>query len=258
MFRTEVVKLTPELAANLLAKNSTNRPVSKATIERYERAIKRGEWALNGEPIIVFKNDTLGDGQHRCIAVQRTGIAIDTVIMYGIDPNTFGTLNGGKPRNSSDILAINGEVNAHHLSSAARAFLLSQLTGRDAYCITTLQIEKCVEDHPHLRYWVQKYCSAKNAKLFPSALCGYMAIASEKYGFEKLDSFFKHLATGADLAQGDPALVLRERFIAQTKVSRISTTHARAFMVKAINAHVLGKKLAFLRFSEGEPMPKVL
>jgi hypothetical protein len=258
MFKTEIVKLTPELAGNLLANNSINRPVSKATIDRYERAIKRGEWALNGEPIIVFANGDLGDGQHRCIAVKKTGIPIDTVIMYGIDPSTFGTLNGGKPRSSSDILAINGEANAHILSAAARAFLLSQLTGRDGNCITSLQIEKCVEDHPHLRYWTQKYCAAKKAKLIPSALCGYMAIASEKYGFEKLDKFFEQLSTGVDLAEGDPAFVLRERFIAQTKVSRISNNHAKAFIVKAINAHVLGKKLKFLRFSEGEPIPKII
>jgi hypothetical protein len=258
MIRTEITRLTPQLAGELLSKNTGNRPVSRATTERYERAIKRGEWALNGEPIIVFSNGALGDGQHRCIAVQKTGIPIDVVVLYGVDPSTFDTLNGGKPRSSSDVLAINGEVNARHLSSAARTYLSASLTGRDVVCITSIQIKHCIEDHPHLRYWVQKYCGNKKAKLIPSGICGYLAIASEKYGFEKLDQFFEKLITGANLEQSDPAFVLRERFIAQTKVSRLSTRHAQAFIVKAINAHILGKKLTFLRFTDGEATPKVL
>lgn len=259
MITTQIVKLTPELATSLLAKNSKNRPISKSTVDAYVRAIRRGEWALNGEPIIVFTDDTLGDGQHRCLAVQKAGIPIDAIIMYGIAPDTFGTLNAGKPRNSSDILAIKGELNTRTLTTATRAYLTTQLSGRDAATITALQIEKCVDEHPHLRYWVQRYVSTtRRLNLFPSSLCGYLAVASEKYGIEKLDSFLSGLTTGVGLVQGDPALVLRDRFIAQTRARRLSATHAQAFIVKAINAHLLGKKLPFLRLVDGEATPKIV
>lgn len=258
MIRSEVVKLTPELATYFLSNNRTNRPISKSTIERYVRAIYRGEWKLNGEPIIILEHGGLGDGQHRCIAVQKTGIAIDTVVIYGIDPKAFPTFDGGKPRNSADTLSIKGEVNTRVLSSAAREYLTCKLEGRDAYCITTVQIEKCIEDHPHLRYWAQKYCGARNMKLFPSYICGYLTIASERYGFEKMDLFFDQISTGKNLSDGDPALILRERFMNQSKVNRIGTSHIRAFMVKTINAHVQGKKLTFLRFVESETMPKII
>ncbi|MFK5284053.1 hypothetical protein ACI3PL_31190, partial [Lacticaseibacillus paracasei] len=67
--------------------------------------------------------------------------------------------------------------------------MTTKLTKTEANRITNLQIEKCVEDHPHLRYWVKKYIATR-AKIFPSSVCGYFAIASEKYGFEKLDKFF--------------------------------------------------------------------
>lgn len=258
MIRTEVSKLTPELAAHFLNNNTTNRPVSKSTVERYERAINRGEWMLNGEPIIVFSDGTLGDGQHRCLAVQKTGKSIDTIIMYGIDPETFKTINGGKSRNNADVLAITGEVNTIVLASAARTYLLTELNGRDANCITFTQIKECVDKHPHLRYWVQRYCQNKKAKIIPSHFCGYLAVASEKYGFEKLDKFFDQVASGENLSQGDPALVLRERFLSQTKASRISLLHAQAFVVKAINAHLMGKKIALLRLSDGEAAPKII
>ena len=259
MLKMEVIKLTPELAGELLKKNTLNRPLSEANIDVFVRAIKRGEWALNGEPIIIFENGDIGSGQHRCHAVIRSGIAIDTVMMSGVDSRTFGTLDTGKPRSSSDFLAIKGEVNTGRLAAAARAFLSCQITGRDAYCITNLQVGKCVEDHPHLRLWVQKYAGSTKAKsIIPASICGYLAIASEKYGFEKLDVFFHRLVTGFDLAQGDPALVLRERFLAQTKTARISASQQKAFMIKAINAHLLGKKLAILRLTENEQMPKII
>jgi len=258
MFKSEIIELTPELAAKFLQNNNLNRPVSKATLTRYENTIRRGEWKLNGEPIIVFKNNDLGEGQHRCLAVVSTGISIQTVIIYGIDENAFETINTGKNRSPSDVLSMNNEVNCRVLASAARSYLITKLVGREIHCITNLQISECVKDHPHLRYWSQKYAGNKKSKLFPSSICGYLAIASEKYGFEKLDVFFDRLCNGTDLTQGEPAFVLRERFISQTKVSRISEAYARAFIIKSINAHLLGKKISFLRFVESEPMPKVI
>ena len=131
MINAEIIKLTPEYAAKLLQNNPTNRPISDATVSRYERIIRRGEWVINGEAIIVFSNGALGDGQHRCIAVQKTGVTVDTILITGIDPDTFPTINGGKTRGASDVLAMSGELNTVRLSAAARAYLQTQLTGRD-------------------------------------------------------------------------------------------------------------------------------
>lgn len=257
MITTEVVKLTPELAGQLLASNTKNRPVSRTTIDRYERIIRRGEWMLNGEPIIIFKNGQLGDGQHRCMAVLNTGIEIETVIMRGVDDDAFKTLNAGKPRSTSDVLAINGEINCRTLGSAARNYLIYFLKGREQGAITATQMQQCVDEHPHLRYWTQRYVSNKKAKLFPSMLCAFLTIASEKYGIEKLDKFFDQAVTGENLTSGDPAFVLRDRMLGQ-KTSRLSMIHSRAFIIKAINAYLTGKKLAFLRFNDDELTPKII
>jgi hypothetical protein len=258
MINAEVVELTPEIALELLKNNRINRPLSQATIDKYVRAIKRGEWALNGEPIIVFETNNIGSGQHRCHAVIKSGIAIDTVLMRGVKESTFGTLDTGKPRGASDVLSIGGHANSHRLATAARNYLLLQPKGKDLRVITNLQIESCVANHPHLHYWVKKYCSMPRARIFPAFICTYLAIASEKYGFEKLDKFFEDISIGANLDAYDPAFVLRDRFIAQTKSSRLSTPHQKAFIVKAINSHLLNKKLKILRFTEGETTPEII
>lgn len=259
MIKSEVVMLTPNLAASLLETNSMNRPISKLTLDRYEKAIRRGEWRLNGEPIIIFSNGVLGDGQHRCWAVINTGIPIETVIMYGISSEVFGTINQPKVRNTSDLLSIKGEKNTSKLSSAARSYLGEFLTARELSASTPTQIDKCLQEHPHIRYWVQKYVKGKNLyKFLPSSICAHMAIASEKYGFEKMDVFFEKLDSGQNLSAGDPALVLRERMLSQTKTQTLTVAYARAFIVKAINAHIIGTKLTFLRFTDREETPKIL
>lgn len=256
---TEIIKLTPEIAKELLSKNSDNRPLSRSTVAKYTQAIKRGEWELNGEPIIIFSNGNIASGQHRCHAVINANLPIETLIVRNVDHNTFSSIDTGKSRNGSDVLAIRGEKNYTKLSAAVRSYLMETLKGRDQYQITTTQICECVDKHPHLRYWAQKFAGCKSmTKSFPAALCGLLAIASERYGTEKLDVFFEKLATGTGLEDGDPAYVLRERIHSQSGASRLSTLHVRAFMVKAINACLLGKKLPFLRWSPNEEMPKII
>ena len=256
---TEIITLTPEMAKELLSKNSDNRPLSQSTVSKYTQAIKRGEWMLNGEPIIIFSNGNIASGQHRCHAVIAAGLPIQTLIVRNVDHQTFSSIDTGKSRNGADVLAIRGDLNYTKLSAAARSYLVETLKGRDQYQITTAQICECVDKHPHLRYWVQKFVGQKALqKTCPAGLCGLLACASEKYGFEKLDVFFAKLATGKGLEDGDPAYVLRERLISQSGSSKLSVTHVRAFMIKAINACLLDKKIPFLRLTKDEDVPKII
>lgn len=254
----QVVTLTPSAAKALLEKNIDNRPLSSVTVSKYASAIIRGEWQLNGEPIIIFEDGTLANGQHRCSAVVKAGIPIQTLIVYGASKSSFATIDAGKSRNASDVLAISGEKSTNVLSSAARAYIFEFLQGRAQYEITSTQILECVESHPHIIYWVRKHGADKAKKILPSAFCGILAIASERYGIEKMEKFFDQVVSGINLGKTDPAYLLRERLLNQTKSSQLSALVKRAFIVKSVNAYVMGKKISFLRLKEGEEMPKVI
>jgi hypothetical protein len=258
MIKTEVISLTPQLAKQLLSKNQLNRPLSSMIVGKYTEAIRRGEWQLNGEPVIVFSDGNLGDGQHRCAAVVRSGIAIPTILLTGIDPAAFGTINTGKLRKAPDTLAIKGEVNTTKLSAAGRSYLREFLSGRAAEDITTTQIVNCIDNHPHIRYWTGRYVSTKNSRLFPSSIAGILAVASEKHGLEITELFFQKITNGTGLLERDPALILRERFINQNGSNRLSAPTARNFIVKALNAHLSGKTITFLRMAQDEKDPVIL
>lgn len=255
----QVVTLTPEKAREMLQKNIDNRPLSRAVLTKYAAAIKRGEWQLNGEPIIIFDDGRLGDGQHRCHAVIQAGIPIQTLVVYGAPNTAFKTIDAGKSRAASDVLSINGKKNVNVLAAAARGYLLEYLSGSAKDEITSAQILECVELHPHINFWVSKYVTSEKIKASVSSVfCGLLAVASERYGIEKMQPFFDGVAEGVGLGLTDPAYVLRER-MSRESGSKLLTTYAkRAYMVKAMNAFILGKSMSKLTWKDKEEMPKIV
>jgi len=255
--RVELVLLTPELAAQWLECNFGNRPLNNGAIRSYESAISRGEWQVNGETIVFCDDGSLASGQHRCHAVISAGKPIETLVVHGVSRSAFPTMDLGRRRNASDSLGIDGEANTNRLAAAVRTYLTYSMTTYEANVISPTQIRACLAEHPEIRYWVQKTISSKQVRKFSSSLDGYMALASEKHGIAKLDEFFEQLDSGIGLQAGSPALLLRERLLNQT-VTRVSKLNADAFMIKAINAHIAGKTLSFLRLNPSEPFPRLV
>ena len=116
----DVMMVTPEQAAQWLARNKGNRPLGAPTIERYSAYILGAEWCVNGEPVILDDDENLLDGQHRLQAVVGTGVAVPMLVVYGVPADVFPTLNTGKTRCLADVLAITGNQNQRTLAGAIR------------------------------------------------------------------------------------------------------------------------------------------
>ena len=58
--------------------------------------MKAGKWCLNGEAIEFDTNGKLKNGQHRLRAVIKSGVAIDCVVVRGVDPDIVLYDNGLK------------------------------------------------------------------------------------------------------------------------------------------------------------------
>lgn len=111
--RAEVVMMTPEWAAALLKLNVKNRPLSPRHIARIARQIRTGKWRFNASAFGVDTNGNFCNGQHRAAAIVETGIAVETVIVYGIPPDAFATIDAIlKPRSGTDILHLD-DVHRH-------------------------------------------------------------------------------------------------------------------------------------------------
>lgn len=112
--------VTPEMAAWLLARNAENRPPHQATVENYAAAMRRGEWHLNGQNIIVADTGDLNDGQHRLLAVIDADVPIALGLQFGVTRESRATLDQGRKRTLGDHFAMAGHLNANALAATIR------------------------------------------------------------------------------------------------------------------------------------------
>lgn len=87
MFITKV-RITPEMAADLLEKNHYNRPINKVKVARMVNDIKCGNFEITHQPIGIDEYGTLVDGQHRLTAVVESGIPVDMFVAYNAPRST--------------------------------------------------------------------------------------------------------------------------------------------------------------------------
>jgi len=130
---TRVETITPEVSKYYLERNKHNRPVNVSNVNKLVHALENKEWQVNGQPIIIDWNDNVGDGQHRFMACMETGISFDTVVVRGISPDAFKTIDTGKVRSAGDVLNISGVVSK---KSSKIASIVKKYRGFTEECVT--------------------------------------------------------------------------------------------------------------------------
>lgn len=81
------VLVTPEVAAEMLTKNTRNREIVEASVEQFADLLRRGEFEkFTGKPnraAVSFASDgVLRDGQHRLTAIVRSGVATEMYVAH--------------------------------------------------------------------------------------------------------------------------------------------------------------------------------
>lgn len=217
----QVVKLTPVMAEVLLGRNDKNRKVKTGKVDDYAHEMKHGQWAFNGEPIIISDTGELNDGQHRCMGVVQAQATIDAILIFGIARETRVTLDQGVMRTVGDYLSMEGHSYANVLGAAAnyiwcyrvRGMLGNGSSNRRAIRATKSEVMQTVEANPGIERSVT-LVHAKGA----DAVGGKSILAFAHFMFstvsrEDADHFILTLISGAGLKAGDPILYVRNRMI---------------------------------------------
>ena len=109
--RSEILKITPEMAKAFLERNmKNNRRVNHDTVKRYARIMKGGGWNLTHQGIAFDENGELIDGQHRLQAIIIANVPVTMMVTYGV-PHTDGeafTIDAGRKRTVQNIMQISG------------------------------------------------------------------------------------------------------------------------------------------------------
>jgi len=246
---TVTTLVSPDLARLLLAGNDGNRNViwngSTRSVSAYAAAMKRGEWALNGEAIIVAVTGELNDGQHRLHGVIQYGASVTMQITFGVERNTRHTVDQGIARSPGHILAMAGEKNVTCLAGTLQ-FLWAIDEGVSLNLRpSTDQLLDTLRRHPESRDAIDA-----TSKLTSHYRISGGYISGAYYLTRKNDAFYADqylgaLTTGLHIAStNSPVARLRRAFedhCAQRKGFKLDRTTQAALYIKGFNALKRGR-----------------
>lgn len=257
---------TPEWAAEMLERNTRNRKLSASAVGRFRDLITTGRWEFNAEPIILDRNGVLIDGQHRLSAIVDARIAVPLLVVEGVPPAAFASLDQGRTRSRGDVLTIPNEAGEREQRTSTLAGAISLIyrwecgeMSNPTLCPDNAEVLKVLDRHPKLRESVSVVVPrcAKGIHT-PTVFAGLHYLFGLR-DTETRDRFFERVLDGVGL-QPDTAEYLLFRFLKnkageKTQQSRISTL---AVIVKAWNCvRTNTEPPAYWTFKPGEPFPEI-
>jgi hypothetical protein len=253
--KVEIIQITPEVAAEMLNHNESNRGIAMLVVEKYARDMERKAWALNGQTLKFGKSGRLLDGQHRLQASVHFQTSFPAIIVRGLDDAVFDTFDLGSRRAIGDVLGDRGEVNTSTLGAALRQLWLVQhklIQSRGA-SPTIAELLNVLEQNPELRDSVRLAHKVRD-------ITAPTVIVALHYLFARVDRakanwFLDRLSDGAELSPRHPILTLRDQLLRKRHERKITISDAEraAWTIKAWNAFYQDRTVAALKWQQLGP-----
>jgi hypothetical protein len=106
------VIITPELADMLLKYNTKNRRFKNEHINKLTRQMVNGHWEYNGETIKFGYDGIMLDGQNRLQSVINSKKSVLFLVITGLDPESYHTIDLNSNRTIGDSAYIDGIPNS--------------------------------------------------------------------------------------------------------------------------------------------------
>jgi ribosomal protein L30E len=256
--KADFVVITPDIAREMLRRNTHNRPIREARVNGYARVMTSGDWHNNGEAIKIAVDGTILDGQHRLLAVVKSGATVVILVVSNLPVETQSTMDGGAKRNAGDVFALRGEQNSTMLGSVSRKVWLwdrgdRRFSAKESP--TTPELYALVDKYPGLRrsadVAVRVY---HNFRYIPPSVVGAAHHLCSRIDADEAAWFYEALGTGAELSLRHPVLTLRKRVMTDKDNKREVTDGLHlAQVLTAWNAVRDGKEtLAVIKVPQDE------
>lgn len=239
--------VTPKMAQALLERNGGNRPViwtgATRSVAAYAGAMARGEWVLNGEPIIISSDGDLNDGQHRLHAVIESGVSVQMMITFGVERATRHTVDQGVARTHGHILSMFGEKNANVLATAL-AVLWTQDHGLTFHARpSTDQLLATLAVHPGIRDAVLEVAHFAAEFRLSRGYIGAAHYLCKRHNEFSAGQFLDALTTGTNIKTvNSPVARLRRMFTEHSaKRTRKTNVEQAGNYIKSYNQFLRGR-----------------
>jgi hypothetical protein len=255
--------ITPQIARDYLRTNTFNRRISGRNVELYASAMKRGQWILNGETIVFASNGRLMDGQTRLSAIIKSNTPIDIIVVRGIDPIAFDTLDQGKQRTPGDLFSILNIRNANVCSSIINKYILlssgsmvlHSLSSRIEANATKRDLINIYNERPMFWDEISDFsikCRSTKKLMKTSLIGGHAAylILDKKHNKDYVFSFFRQFV-GEENVTNTTITLLRNKIIdASLNGVSLDEKYVIALLIKTFNAFITNKEYRRLSFND--------
>ena len=267
---TSIETITPQLAKDILANNRSNRSVNATIVAHYADAISRGQWELNGEALKIAHDGRLLDGQHRLMAVIKSGIPIQTLVIRGLSSEVFDTLDQGRARTGGDLLSSMGVSHANSVSSIIlmhksldRGVAIGSKTGHKVAKMTKRDILEEYKSKPHFWNTIVEFARKMYLKkrLFTTSEIGGISaylILNKNHRPSDVYSFFTQLFSRENV-ENSTITILHDKIVDSVMAGyKMDKNFKHALLVKTWNCYITGRVLKVLRMSKDEQIPTYL
>lgn len=245
--------VTPAAAEQLLGRNSRNRNVRQATVDAYARDMTAGNWLVTGESIKVATNGDLIDGQHRLLAIVKSGVTVQMFVAKGIELEAMRVVDTNVKRSSADMLKLDGHPNYVTLASATR-FAMTVSTDRpvesrnQSKAVTNLEVAEFVAENADLADAVAAVLHYRNTIDIPPSITAVAWWQLVRVDSEACEVFFSSIANNATGGAKDPRNTLIQRLAsARRSNERLPQTGQLSMIYRVWNAWRKGTDLASLK-----------
>lgn len=210
---TELLDITPQLAADFLELNTRNRVLNQQAVADMARQMRAGLWRSTHQGIALDTNGDLIDGQHRLSAIVASGVTVPMLVTTGLEACAFDSIDTGRKRTAADTVGLTlGD--AKHRNNIAATLAVEHLVNTGQR-LRNVEVPALLEQNPDVRQAVEiglDTYTAFRGHCPPRALT-WFAMRARRAALHTANMFLDSLKTGADLPQTSPILQLRNRLL---------------------------------------------
>lgn len=103
-----IMDVTPQLAGELLQRNATNRRVRPGHVNALAAVMAAGQFQSTHQGIAINAEGDVVDGQHRLLAIIKSGVTVTMPVAFGVNAEHYGHLmiDVGMNRSTADVYAV--------------------------------------------------------------------------------------------------------------------------------------------------------
>lgn len=244
--RFAIVRITPDIAPDLLAKKRPTGRRNPAAVAAYAQSMGNGEWVLNGMPIIISRNGVLLDGVQRLYACIDSGVPFITVLAENIPDDTLHTIDQQRRRSFSGVLEMRGVPHA-----AAVAGMLARLVRYDDGTLTRgtatppwSRMERALDANRTDIDVAVKFSFDHPARLLTESIRTPLAFMGLRSARTALRRFLDAIATPERFAADEPGVMIRRRLLEgrSDRALRLPALVLLALCIKALDDTISGAR----------------